>query len=294
MQRISINLPDGTLSALRFGAQTDPLGLIFCHANGFNAQTYRAVIDPALEGTGRSALALDLRGHGLSDLPTDAAALASWQIFAEDIARVFDQVVDEPVVLAGHSYGAVSGMLALPQLKERVAGYVGFDPVLIPWLFRQISRRPTGRAYMKRRLPIAQKAGQRKRQFKSLEAAFERYQGRGAFKGVPDDVLMDYLSGGLRPAEDGMALACDPEWEQAIFVAQSHNVFRSIPLLPDATHIVFAGARGRVSSAGQRRTIQKLQPEITVDFEPDRTHLFPLQDPDFAAGLLRSVLKKVP
>lgn len=290
MQPITIDLPDGPLSAIRFGAETDPLGLIFCHANGFNAQSYRAVLEPAMDGTGRSALALDLRGHGKTQLPTDVPGLSSWQIFADDIADVFDQVVTGPVVLAGHSYGAVSGILALPRISDRVAGYVGFDPVLIPWLFRQISKGSAGRAYMKKRLPIANKAGQRKREFESLDAAFQRYQGRGAFKHVPDAVLRDYLAGGLRAVENRMELACHPDWEQAIFVAQSHNVFRCVPKLPDKSHIVFAGARGRVSTKRQRQSIQRLQPNITVGFEAERAHLFPLEDPYFASGILRSVL----
>ena len=292
MDRLSIDLPDGSLSAIHYGASKDPLGLIFCHANGFNAQTYHSVIEPALEGVGRSALALDLRGHGQTKLPTDVESLAGWQIFADDIARVFDQKVGEPIVLAGHSYGAVSGVLALPQVKDKVAGYVGFDPVLVPWLFRQISRSRAGRTYMKKRVPIARKAIQRKSQFESLEAAFTRYQGRGAFKGFADPVLRDYLRGGLLPNKEGVSLACDPRWEQAIYSAHAHNVFRLIPLLPDNSHIVFAGAQGRVSTAGQRRSIQTLQPEITVDFEKNRAHLFPMQDPLFAAEVLRRVLKK--
>ncbi|MEL6686574.1 MAG: alpha/beta hydrolase [Pseudomonadota bacterium] len=292
MTRLSIDLPDGSLSAIQFGDPSDPLGLIFCHANGFNAQVYRSVITPTLEGLGRSALALDLRGHGQTQLPTDVDALSGWQIFADDIAAIFDRKVDQPVVLAGHSYGAVSGILALPQIKEKVVGYAGFDPVLVPWLFRQIARSRTGRAYMKKRIPIARKAGQRKNQFESLEAAFTRYQGRGAFKGVPDPVLRDYLTGGLIPHGDGMRLACDPMWEQAIFAAQAHNIFKKIPLLPDNAHIVFAGAQGRVSTDGQRKAIQRLQPGITVDYEKDRAHLFPIQDPDFAAQVLRGVLEK--
>ncbi|MGB6317771.1 MAG: alpha/beta hydrolase, partial [Litorimonas sp.] len=245
MKRVFFDLPQGRLSALRFGDADAPVRLVFCHANGFNARSYRAVIDPL----GVPALALDLRGHGETRLPTDVAGLKNWQIFADDIAAVFDQAVSEPVVLAGHSYGAVSAILSLPRLGGRVAGYAGFDPVLVPWLFRQIARTRTGRAYMKTRIPIARKAGQRKSRFDSVEAAFERYRGRGAFKGVPDPVLRDYLDGGTRElSEGGVALACDPLWEQAIFVAQAHDLFRQVPRLPDASRIVFAGARGRVST----------------------------------------------
>jgi pimeloyl-ACP methyl ester carboxylesterase len=289
LQRVCFDLPGGTLSALQFGDPATPLRLVFCHANGFNGESYRAVLEPL----GVHALALDLRGHGMTDLPCDVPRLANWQIFADDIAEFFNREVDTPVVLAGHSYGAVSGVLSMPQTRKKVAGYVGFDPVLVPWLFRQVATTASGRAYMKRRIPIARKSGQRKSVFNDLETAFARYQGRGAFKGVPDAILRDYLQGGLIATDDGqMRLACDPLWEQAIFAAQAHNIFRHIPLLPDNSRIVFAGARGQVSRGGQRKRLQRLQPGVSVEFQPEYNHLFPLQEPAFATEVLRSVLDR--
>ncbi|WP_298918140.1 alpha/beta hydrolase [uncultured Algimonas sp.] len=293
MNRLSIDLPDGTLSALRFGEAKTPLRLIFCHANGFNAQSYRAVLEPLLDDTDGHILALDLRGHGRTNLPTDADALDGWQVFADDIAAVFDAVADRPVVLAGHSYGAVSALLSLPQIRGQVSGYVGFDPVLVPWVARQVARSKAGRAMMKRRLPIARQAGQRRAVFESLDAAFARYQDRGAFRGVPDAVLRDYLEGGLLPTRDGrLRLACDPSWEQAIFVAQAHDLFRRVPLLPDNSRIVFAGAHGAVSTKSQRAALGRRQPGIAVDYRDDLTHLFPLQDTRFATDVLRGVLER--
>lgn len=287
MERVSFDLPGGTLSALQFGDPTTPLRLIFCHANGFNAHSYRAVIEPL----GVHALALDLRGHGMTKLPTDAGALASWQIFADDIAVFFERYVDTPVVLAGHSYGAVSGVLSMPKVRDKVAGYVGFDPVLAPWLFQQVARSTSGRAYIKRRIPIARKAGQRKFVFDNLEAAFTRYQGRGAFKGMPDAILRDYLEGGLIATSEGqMRLACDPSWEQAIFTAQAHDIFRNIQFLPDNSRIIFAGAQGQVSTRGQRKRLQRLQPGLSIELQRDYNHLFPLHEPAFATEVLRSVL----
>lgn len=287
MQRTFFDLPDGTLSALRFGDPAAPLRLVFCHANGFNAQSYRAILEPL----NVHAIALDLRGHGLTILPTDPARLANWQIFADDIAKFFAAYVSAPVVLAGHSYGAVSAVLALPQIRDKVSGYVGFDPVLVPAPFRILARASFWRTHMKRRFPIARKAGQRKAVFDSLEQAFSRYQGRGAFRGVSDPVIRDYLDGGLIETDDGeMRLACDPSWEQAIYAAQGHNAFRNIPKLPDNSKLVFAGGYGRVSTASLRRAVQRLQPRLSVEFGADLTHLFPLQKPDFAADVLRDVL----
>jgi len=83
----------------------------------------------------------------------------------------------------------------MPQIKDKVSGYVGFDPVLIPAIARIFNYLPGGRSYMKKRLPIARNAGRRKSHFESHEAAFNRYKNRGAFRGFSDEALRDYLTG---------------------------------------------------------------------------------------------------
>ena len=289
MERRSYDLRGGTLSAIHFGRTTNPLKLVFCHANGFNAQSYRHVLEPIEV----HAVALDLRGHGLTDLTTDPENLRSWQVFADDIAAFFDAHVPAPVVLAGHSYGAVSGLLAQPRIRDKVIGYAGFDPVLVPALVRWATRWSWGREYMKMRVPIARKAGERKSVFQSRDAAFDRYHGRGALKGIPDEILRDYIDGGTRErGAGGVELACNPAWEQAIFAAQAHNMFARVPMLPDTSRIVFAGARGRVSTEAQRARIQALQPGISVEFQPEFNHLFPFQKPAFATDVLRNVIQR--
>lgn len=246
-----------------------------------------------LEPLGVHSLALDLRGHGLTELPADQSKLVNWQTFADDIAYVFDDYIEGPIILAGHSYGAVSALLALPRIQNKVAGYAGFDPVLVPWLFQKIAKGKIGRGWMKRRIPIARKAGDRKSVFESIDAAFSRYQGRGAFKAVPDDVLRDYLEGGTVEAGDGtIRLACDPKWEQAIFVAQAHNAVPHLSLLPSPSRLIFAGGKGQVSSEPQRRRLARKFPHISVEFEKNRDHLFPLHDPDFASSVLSDVLNR--
>ena len=289
MERRAYAVPGGHLSALHFGRTTNPLKLVFCHANGFNAQSYRAVLEPL----GVHAVALDMRGHGLTGLPTDAENLRNWHVFAGDIAAFFDAHVSRPVTLAGHSFGAVSAVLSLPRTRDKVHGYCGFDPVLVPGALRAVAQFSWGREWIKQRLPIARRAGERGAVFGSVDAAVARYSGRGAFRDVPEAVLRDYVVGGTVPRlAGGVRLACEPAWEQAIFAAQAHNVFRAARLLPDASRIVFAGKRGAVSSKGTRAAIQKAQSNISVEFEPDRTHLFPLEDPAYAAGLLHSVMQQ--
>ena len=291
MKRQTYPLRDGTLSALHFGEMSEPVRLVFLHANGFNAQSYRAV----LGSLGVHAVAFDMRGHGQSREMPQPSNLPNWHIFRDDCVEFFERhlpnLTDGRVVLAGHSFGAVSAILAAPKIKVKLSGYVGFDPVSVPFLFRLTSALPGGRAYMKKRVPIARNAGRRKSVFDSPDAAFERWQGRGAFKGMADEVLRDYISGGLIPRADGQwELACDPKWEQAIFAAQWHNLFKAARALPDNSKMIYAGGRPPVSSHGTRRAVQTAQPNIDVQFDANLGHLFPYIQTELATGLLREVL----
>jgi pimeloyl-ACP methyl ester carboxylesterase len=281
------DLRDGHISAVHFGDMSAPPRLVMLNANGFNGFSYKTILEPL----GVHTIALDMRGHGMSELPTDVAALKNWHIFRDDVVEFFGRYIKGPVVLAGHSYGAVTAMLSMPQIKDKVSGYVGFDPVLIPGVFRAINRLPGGRAYMKARLPIARNAGRRRSKFESLETAFERYKNRGAFRGFTDEALRDYLTGGLIADGEGMKLACDPLWEQAIFVAQGHNVFKAIPHLPrNNSHVTFAGKYGAVSFKSGRNAIAKIIGAENVVFDKNRAHMFPMHDPDYAIGRLREAL----
>lgn len=285
--RKSYELRDGQLSAIHFGDISAPPRILMLNANGFNGYSYKTILEPLSV----HAIALDLRGHGMSELPTDVAALKNWHIFRDDVVEFFNRYISAPLVLAGHSYGAVTGILALPQIKDKVSGYVGFDPVLIPAFARAFNRLPGGRSFMKRRLPIARNAGRRRSKFDSLEAAFRRYKNRGAFRGFTDEALRDYLTGGLIPDGEGVKLACNPLWEQAIFVAQGHNVFKAIPHLPPHnSHVTFAGRHGAVSFRSGRNAIAKVIGEENVVFDMNRAHMFPMHDPDYAMGRLSEVL----
>jgi pimeloyl-ACP methyl ester carboxylesterase len=72
----------------------------------------------------------DLRGHGLSDAPTDDGAY-DLAVLAEDVSAVADgagALVDGGrVVLVGHGFGAIVAAVAARSLGERCAGLVLVD-----------------------------------------------------------------------------------------------------------------------------------------------------------------------
>lgn len=276
------------MSAVHFNADKGPVRLVFAHANGFNALTYRAVLEPL----GVHAIAIDLRGHGMTELPTDGASLKSFHIFAGDIATFVGRYVPGKIVLSGHSFGAVSAILASGQLKDKISGYAGFDPVTLPWLSQKWPYIPGGQAMMKKYIPIAKNAGNRRFVFTTQQEAFERYKGRGGFKHVSGDILQDYLTGGLKPHAEGVQLACHPSWEQAIFVAQGHNIYKAAANLPENTRIVYAGGHAAVSTQGTRAKIGRVTGPEKIVLEKEFSHLFPIQKPAFVTNCLDLVVRQ--
>jgi len=82
----------------------------------------------------RTVVAMDLRGHGLSDAPTEPDAY-HLDRFAGDIVAVAEgsgAIDDGPVVLAGHGFGAIAAAAAAADLGPRCAGLVLVDGGLEP------------------------------------------------------------------------------------------------------------------------------------------------------------------
>ena len=119
-RRFTVPIGDkGALSVLELGRRDGPVDLIFLHANGFNATTYRPLLAPLAEG--RRLWAIDLRGHGLTTLPADPDGRRGWQDLRGDLVALIDQMEGTPV-LAGHSMGGTVSLLAAAKRPETASG----------------------------------------------------------------------------------------------------------------------------------------------------------------------------
>lgn len=281
-------LKEGSISACHFGDLDKPVRLILLHANGFNAQSYRTV----LEKLNIHSLALDLRGHGFSTLPYDPEDIRSFHQFRDDVTEFVERYIDSDFIMTGHSLGACVGMLCGPQLIGQVKGYVGFDPPIMPQWMRPFFYIPGWIPMMQNHLPIAAAAGRRRSVFDDLEQAFERYKGRGVFKRFSDEALRDYLEGGLRPNGNKMKLACDPKWEQAIFPAHHHDVFKAAKSLPNDNSKVYFATIGAPNTPLSRARMRAVIGKRNVRCEEGFNHMFPLNEPNFAAKVLQEAIDR--
>lgn len=269
----------GEMSVMDFGDAKRPVDLVFVHANGFNAATYRSVLAPL--SASLRILAPDLRGHGQTRLPTPLAGRWTWHDHRDDLVALLDSLDGPPVALAGHSMGGTSSLLAAAERPDRVSRLVMFDPVIMPRGFNLVMAVP-GLRTMTRRLPITKGAVRRRNRFDSPQQAMDSWRGRGAFKGWSDMMLADYVSEAFVPDEDGtVRLACAPDWEASNYAAQGHDPWRALRRLTQPVRVLKAETGTVCSLTPDPRRL----PHVTVDTVPGG-HLFPMTHPDIARDAL--------
>jgi pimeloyl-ACP methyl ester carboxylesterase len=213
--RKKVPISEGFISFLEWEAASDAPVLIFSHANGFNASTYKALLQP-LSGAFR-IIAPDMRGHGETTLPTDSRLLPGWQAYRDDLVRFIDALAVKPKILAGHSLGAAATLLAAAAKPGLADALVVAEPVMATDATAWKAWWGRLRGHSDQVVPLVALTLKRRDSFKSREDAVKNFAGRGAFKSWPEVMVRDYVETGLVPEGDGFRLACRPQWEAANF-----------------------------------------------------------------------------
>ena len=121
--------PGDRIHFLDWGGPTADPGVLLIHGLSNTAWTWAPVARRLV--VRRHVVAMDLRGHGLSDAPTEAYAPAD--LLAEDVVAVAEgsgllaAAGSDAVVLAGHGFGASSRPGPPTALGDRCAGLVLVD-----------------------------------------------------------------------------------------------------------------------------------------------------------------------
>jgi pimeloyl-ACP methyl ester carboxylesterase len=273
----------GEMAALEFGRADRPVDVVFSHANGFNARTYRTVLGPLADRM--RILAVDMRGHGSSRLPTGTEGLRSWAPYVDDLLALLRTLDLKDVVLSGHSLGGAASLLAAAQAPDRVRSLQLFDPVIVS--------RESYRAYADGTAPevgLVAGASKRRAVFPSRQAVFESYQGRGAFKTWPDEILRDYIQGGFRERDDGeVELACAPAFEAWSFTAQLNDCWGAFHATACPIRILRAetGSTCRVDDALDELAATG---RIEVETVAGTTHFIPMERPDLVREVLTAAV----
>ncbi len=120
-RRRMIAVPGGQMAAIEFGPADRALDVVFLHANGFNAATYRSIFAPLADRL--RILAVDQRGHGRTTLPAVPYAANVWRGYSDDLLMLLKALGETPVVLSGHSMGGPPASSPPPSAGTRPGGW---------------------------------------------------------------------------------------------------------------------------------------------------------------------------
>jgi pimeloyl-ACP methyl ester carboxylesterase len=276
---------DGRVAGIWFGAAKANPDIVFLHATGFNARTYRSLLAPI--GERFRVLALDLRGHGRTDLPAKTFGYTSWNRHRDDVIAVLEHF-SAPVSLAGHSMGATVSMLVAARRPDLTASLSLLEPVIQSSLFYVMGALPAMPLLRRTIFPIARAAAARRAHFPDEASAREAFRGRGVFRAFSDDMIADYVGDGLRPDDvGGLTLSCAPRYEAATFCAQRHDPWAALRAIGDPIVLLRAETNSTVSTSAYRR-FAALKPQARIAIVDGAGHMLPMERPDRARAAIES------
>lgn len=271
----------GAMAAWEFGDVSRPVDIVFVHANGFNARTYRAILEPLARDY--RILAVDQRGHGRSTLPAETEGRTSWNGLRDDLLALLDSLNLRDIVLSGHSMGGTACVLAQAHDASRIRNLVLFDPVVTP-APGEIDPAQFANS------PMVQGALKRRSVFPDRPAVVTAYTGRGAFKTWPAEMLADYVADGFRDRDDGQVeLSCSPAWEASNFSSHAHDTWGAFEAAKVPIRI-FRAAEGSTCREDPRMDALVAAGRIRVETVPGTTHFLPMERPDLVDAALREAV----
>ena len=278
-------LKDGQISAIHCGDQTQPIKLIFLHANGFNAQTYRHILNELPV----HSVSLDLRGHGLSALPIPSEPLFNFNIFRDDVIEFIERYTDGPFMIAGHSLGGAVALMVNQVRPEKIEAALILDPPTLPEIWRFLFRKPVVNKWLMKNFSFAKKARARNSVFADKDYLFAHYGRKKLFKKFVPDILRDYIDGGTRPHAEGIELCCPPEWEARIFLGHDNDIFGAAQQLPEHSRYIMA-TEHLASSPSTRQRIRRIMGKKRSHLKKG-AHLFPMEQPDYVTEEINKLLR---
>ena len=260
--------------------------IVFSHANGFPAGTYRALFE-AWRAAGCAVHAVQKFGHD-PRFPVSS----NWPHLRDELIHFIEHEQVGPAYLVGHSMGGYVSLLAAARRPDLACGVVLLDsPLLAGWKARALQFAKAAR--VGERFSPGHVSRRRRQHWPSAEAAYAHFAAKPTFARWAPGVLQDYIDAGTEPHDGHEAgpsarrLAFEREIETAIYHSLPHHlahVLRRHPLQCLAALVRGTGSV-EVQRVGLAATHRLTHGRISAI---EGTHLFPFERPaDTAAEVLR-------
>jgi pimeloyl-ACP methyl ester carboxylesterase len=259
-----------------------PKTIVFSHANGFPAGTYRLIFE-AWRKAGFAVHAIEKYGHDPRFPVT-----SNWPHLRAQLIDFIDHEVGGPAYLVGHSLGGYLSLMAASRRPDLVSGLVLLDsPVLSGWKARAVQVAKA--AGIGERFSPGHVSKRRRQQWDSADAAFAHFAAKPAFARWAPGMLRDYIASGTESHGKLRRLSFHRDVETAIYNALPHHLTRVLRAHPLQCQMAFI--RGTESTemrqVGTRATERLAQGRIS---SIEGSHLFPLERPaETAAEVLKLI-----
>ncbi|MBW8192265.1 alpha/beta hydrolase [Neiella marina] len=260
--------------------------LVLSPANGFPPLVYRALLD---ELTSLNQLQLWLAEHRPLWRNQQLMQPFNWQQLATDLIQQIEQQQLPPVILLGHSLGAVLGLMAARRRPDLFRQLILVDPVFFPAYKSHFLRWLPWR--FKRTIPMIKKTLGRPERFADAHSAFKFHRRASAFRNLSDEGLQTYIEHGFEEVDSELQLRFGKSWEAAIY-GSLPNVWPDLRQLETPT-IAIRAQHSNTLALPQWQRWQRLKPQHQfVEFSGSE-HLLPLTEPHRLADYLRPVLSQL-
>ena len=238
---------------------------VLLHGITANARVW----DPVAERLARRfhVVAVDQRGHGLSDAPAEGYGPAD---FAADVRALVDALAAGPAVVVGHSLGARNALVTASRHPEVVAACVAIDfgPAIEPGVFDALDRRIAAAP------PVF-----------ADDASLRQYLA-GRYPTLPPTALDRRMAGGYRRRPDGgLEPRADAGGVAAAARALREALDADVRAIQAPTLVLRGGASAVVSHAAFA-AFRALRPDFVFAERAGVSHYVPEEAPDWTIAQL--------
>jgi len=261
--------------------------LVFSHANGFPAGTYKQLFK-AWREAGYRVKAVERFGHDPRYPVT-----SNWPRLRDQLIDFIDAEVGGPVDLVGHSLGGLLSLMVAIKRPDLARGLVMLDsPVFTGW--RAHSVHMLKASGLMHRFSPAKVAQARRYDWPSRRAVAEHYGAKALFARWHPQVLADYIACGTEPdPAGGVRLAFHRDIETRLYNTLPHHLGPLLRKHPPGCPVAFIGGTKseEIRRAGLAATKAATHGRLSW---VEGTHLFPMEKPaaTAAAVLLQLTAKQ--
>jgi pimeloyl-ACP methyl ester carboxylesterase len=272
------------------GDPANPRVMHIAPANGFVPETYLPLLRPFMADY--RVVSLPPRVLWGDGQPPPIAPGIDWSQLADDMLAGMRQFALENVVAVGHSFGGIASILAVLQEPRRFRALILLDPTILhPQVIEMIKMAREKNIP----IPLAEGALRRRREFGSVQEAFDQFRSRSLFAQWSDEALRLYAEHGTQPTPDGKrTLRWSAEWEAYYFSIGYTATWELVPKLANVLPVlILRGGTSDTYIEESMLRVRDMLPRATHIDIPGHGHLFPQTAPEETARVMQDWLGKL-